>query len=59
MNEVTVDLFCTIAFPSRVTGRLCENIAQNVAQLIFGRNLNITFTLEKSGLKFFETFVIF
>jgi hypothetical protein len=33
---------------ARVTGRVCEKVAQNVAQRMLGRNENIAFTEEKS-----------
>jgi hypothetical protein len=33
---------------ARVTGRVCEKVAQNVAQRMLGRNDNIAFTEKKS-----------
>jgi hypothetical protein len=43
----------------RVTGWVCEKIAQNAAQTIFCHNKNIASTMEKVAQTFWATIVIF
>jgi hypothetical protein len=43
----------------RVTRRVCETIAQNVAQLVYGQNRHTTLTRGKSGPNFLDVSVIF
>jgi hypothetical protein len=47
------DLVCTsaVCVRSRVTRRVCEKVAQNVAQPVFGLSEYITGTVEKSSPK--------